>query len=262
MRKPRFNFPVKIAVLLAIILLAITILIGYIWKVLRTSEFFSVKQVVVRNSEQSFDYLLGKNIFNLDLKTESRKVILNCSDCRKVRFAKIFPNTLVVDFLKRQPLALVKFYKNFAIDEQGILFNPGADLDQDGLPVIYGLETKIFAPKPGGKYKCRELVLALSILREFRAQPVFRDFVLKRIDVAQAQSAGFFVLLPKQPVNYILPGHQAQWLGFEVRLGESNIAEKMMILGGLVKQASREWPNIKYIDLRFKEPVIKLSSKI
>ena len=34
----------------------------------------------------------------------------------------------------------------------------------------------------------------------------------------------------------------------------------MMILGGLVTQERKEWGNIKYIDLRFKEPLIKLNN--
>ena len=68
--------------------------------------------------------------------------------------------------------------------------------------------------------------------------------------LANAESAGFFVL-PRTE----LPG-------FEVRIGENNIRGKMMILGGLVKQAAKEWANIKYIDLRFKEPVIKLNNAL
>jgi hypothetical protein len=176
---------------------------------------------------------------------------LACSDCRKVRFARVLPNCIFVDFVKRQSVAWVKFYKNFAIDEQGVLFLPGAAVEETELPVIYGLETKIFAPKPGVRYKRPELNLALSILKEFKANKAFRGFILKRIDVANPESAGFFILLPSP---------QAEGAGFEVRTGVGNIRQKMIILGGLVMQARKEWGNIKYIDLRFKEPLIKLNN--
>jgi len=259
MRKRRINLPVRIIVILAIILLAICFVIGYIWKVLNTSEFFSIKQIVVRNSDVSFDYLKGRNIFSLDVNRQSKIVSLGCPDCRKVRFTKVFPNCIFVDFLKRKPLALVKFYKNFVIDEQGVLFYPELTAEEADLPVIYGLETKIFAPKPGIKYKRPELELALNILKEFKANRTFRGFTLKRIDVASLESAGFFILFPKQIADYSKPVPQSEWMGFEVRTGETNIKEKMMILGGLIMQARKEWPNIKYIDLRFKEPVIKLN---
>lgn len=260
MKKRKFKLPVKIIIVLAIILLAISFIIGYIWKILTTSDFFAVKEVIVRNADVSLDYLKGKNIFSLDLASESGRVILTCPDCRKIRFTRIIPDRVFVDFIKRKPLALVKFYKDFAIDEQGILFYPDLTVQESGLPVIYGLETKIFAPKAGAKYRRPELDLALNILKEFKADKVFRGFALKRIDVANLESAGFFILLPRQPSDYTKPISQLEWMGFEVRIGENNIKQKMMILGGLIMQARRDWANIKYIDLRFKEPVIKLNN--
>jgi len=260
MRRQKFNLPIKIISFLVIISLAFSFIIGYIWKVLTTADFFAVKQVIVRNSDSQFEYLKGRNIFSLNLRNESWSVFLRCPDCRKVRFARILPNCIVVDFLKRKPVALVKFYKNFAIDEQGVLFLPDAATEKLGLPVIYGLETKIFAPKSGISYKRSELGLALSIINEFKANKAFAGFTLKRIDVASPGSAGFFMLLPRQIVNYTLPIPQVEWLGFEVRTGVNNIRQKMMILGGLVTQERKEWINIKYIDLRFKEPLIKLNN--
>jgi len=260
MRIRRFNLPVKIIITLAIISLAISFLIGYIWKVLTTSEFFSVKQVIVRNSDASFDYLKGRNIFSLDLGVQSRQVAAGCPDCRKVRFTRVFPNCIFIDFLKRKPLALVKFYRNFVIDEQGVLFYSDSTDEESGLPVIYGLETKIFAPKPGTKYKRLELDLAISIIKEFNANKSFRDFTLKSVDVRDLSSAGFFVLLSKLIVDYKKPAAPLPGSGFEVRTGETNIRGKIMILGGLVIQAHKDWGNIKYIDLRFKEAVIKLNN--
>jgi len=260
MRKQKFNLPVKIISFLVIILLAFSFILGYIWKVLTTADFFAVKQVIVRNSDNQFEYLKGRNIFSLNLSNEAWKAYLRCPDCRKVRFARILPNCIVVDFLKRKPVAWVKFYKNFAIDEQGVLFLPNAVTEELELPVIYGLETKIFAPKPGISYKRSELGLALSIINEFKANKSFAGFTLKRIDLANPGSAGFFMLLPRQITNYTLAVPGAQWLGFEVRTGANNISQKMMILGGLVIQERKEWANIKYIDLRFKEPLIKLNN--
>ena len=89
MKKQRFNLPVKIIIFLAIISLAFSFIIGYIWKVLTTADFFVVKMVYVRNSDQQFEYLKGRNIFSLNLSNESRVVFLRCPDCRKVRFARI-----------------------------------------------------------------------------------------------------------------------------------------------------------------------------
>lgn len=260
MKKQKFKLPIKIILILAIILLAISFIIGYILKALTTSDLFVVKQVVVRNSGISFDYLKGRNIFSLDLRLESQKALSNCPDCRRVRFARVLPNCIFVDFVKRHPVALVKFYKNFAIDEQGIFFYSSPAIEESGLPVIYGLETKIFGPKPGIKYNLAEINLALNIIKEFKANKTFQGFTLKRIDVASAQSAGFFILLPKQVVDSAR-ANPREWSGFQVLTGENNIREKMMVLGGLVMQSAGDWADIKYIDLRFREPVIKFDNK-
>ncbi len=270
MKKQRFKPTIKITLILAIILLAIFFIIGYILHALSTADFFVIKQVAVRNSDTAFDYLKGKDIFGLDLRLESQKALANCPDCRKVRFVRMLPNCIFVDFVKRQPVALVKFYKNFAIDEQGVFFYASPAIEELGMPVIYGLETKIFGPKPGIKYSRAEINLALNIIKEFKANKNFQGFTLKRIDVASAQSAGFFLLLPRaewlwqSEAKPCLAGRQArpagQWSGFQVFIGENNIREKMMVLGGLVMQAPGDWANIKYIDLRFKEPVIKLNN--
>ncbi|MBU0547486.1 MAG: cell division protein FtsQ [Candidatus Omnitrophica bacterium] len=260
MKKQKFKLPLMVVFILIIILLVISLLLGYIWKVLTTSDFFTVKHVLVRNSSEAFEYLKGRNIFNLNLNNESAKALSNCSNCRKVRFLRILPNYIIVDFLKRQPVALVKFYKNYAIDQQGVFFNPAGSAEEADLPIIYGLETKIFGPKPGVKYKRPEIDLALSVIQEFRVNRALRVFTLKRIDVVSLQRASLFVLLPKQAVDYAKPIPQVRWLGFEVRIGVGNIKQKLMILGGLLMQADKEWANIRYIDLRFKEPVIKLNN--
>ena len=260
MKKRKPELPVQSIVLLAIILLAFAFIMGYIWKVLTTADFFSVKTVYVRNSDSQFEYLKGRNILSLNLKYEARKAFLSCPDCRKVRFARILPDTIVVDFLKRKAVALVRFYKNFAVDDQGVLFLTGQEQEEAGLPVIYGLETKIFAPRLGFSYKRSELGLALNIINELKLSKAFSGFSLKMIDVANPGNARFFLLLPKQAANYALAGAQGEWRGFEVRIGASNIRQKMMILGGLVLQEHKEWANINYIDLRFKEPLIKLNN--
>ncbi|MFA6357669.1 MAG: hypothetical protein WCY09_03250 [Candidatus Omnitrophota bacterium] len=262
MRRKNYKLPTKLIAFLAVILLAIFLLIGYIWKVLTTSDFFSVKQVVVRNLDISFDYLKGRNIFTLDLSKQARQIFLNTPDCRKIRFSKILPDCIVIDFLKRKPIALVRFYKSFAVDEQGILFYPALLVEEVSLPIIYGLETKIFAPKPGVKYRRPEFDLALDIVRGFNSNKNFKGFTLKRIDVANLHSAGFFILLPRQVADYILPNPRLEWAGFEVRIGEGNIEQKLMILSGLIMQARKDWGNIKYIDLRFKEPLIKLTTSL
>ena len=48
--------------------------------------------------------------------------------------------------------------------------------------------------------------------------------------------------------------------GLEIKIGQDNIRDRINILSNLLIQLRDELGNIKYIDLRFKEPVIKLNS--
>jgi hypothetical protein len=46
----------------------------------------------------------------------------------------------------------------------------------------------------------------------------------------------------------------------EVRLSNNGIAEQVRILSGLFAQLNKEMGNIKYVDLRFKEPVVRFKN--
>jgi hypothetical protein len=127
------------------------------------------------------------------------------------QFLKILPYCLIVDFVKRKPVAIAKFYKNYVVDGEGFFFTPAGSIEEAELPVIYGLETKIFGPKPGVKYKRPEIDLALSIIKEFNANRSLRHFTLKRVDVAGTQNASIFILLPKQAVDYTRPVPLVGW---------------------------------------------------
>jgi hypothetical protein len=262
MKKQKFKLPNKLALAILAVIIAVSFAIGYIWKFLTTSSYFRVTEIVCPEADVSrLNYLKGRNIFALDLKRESWKVLLGCSDCSNVRISRVLPNRLFINYIKRQPVAFVKFYKYFALDPSGVLFLAQPGFPTDDLPVIYGLETKIFAPRQGLRYNTKEVRLALSIIREFKASRLLKNFQLKRIDLADAENASVFILLPRpltlEPVNgFTSPA----WGGFEVKMGDSNIKNKVVILGGLILQAKRDLLNIKYMDLRFKEPVIKLKN--
>ena len=48
----------------------------------------------------------------------------------------------------------------------------------------------------------------------------------------------------------------------EVKISEGNIVEKIAIMSGLIKQEKGNLDKIKYIDLRFKDPVINFQDAV
>jgi cell division septal protein FtsQ len=235
-RKNRFN--VGLIILSTIIFLALMFVIGYIWRSLGPLDYFQIKDIVTDGSGQvDLSYLKGRNIFSVDLKKESRHILEYYSDASSVRLVRLLPDRIFAGLVKRKAIASVKLYRYFSADADGVLFYPEQEQE---LPVIFGLETKIFGPKPGKPCHLKELELALNIIKEVNRNRVLKRYKIEKIDVTNPASISVFM-------PYL-----------EVKLSAGNIKNKIAILEGLFVQEKESLANIKYIDLRFKEPVIKL----
>jgi hypothetical protein len=172
--------------------------------------------------------------------------------------ARVIPDRIFAEFVRRKPLAFIKLYRYFAIDEDGVVFPSSMQPDDSGLAVITGLETKIFGLKPGNKYESRELSMALLIIKEAARTRSLNDYKIQRVNVA-----GLDDITVEIPLPHPGKGRYADWAPvvkkqfLEVKFGRGNIMNKVAIMSGLINQEKQNLFNIKYIDLRFNEPVIK-----
>ncbi len=267
MRKHKFNLPPVVYVKLrnlAVELIIISIIIFFsgrfiikqVRNALEDSDYFKIKDIIVSKPEEGLDfsYLVGRNIFNLDLEKESRYISELYPDYKKVRLVRILPNRLFVGFTERKPKALVKLYRYFFTDSDLVLFNVPVNLEETDLPVIVGLETKIFGAKSGKRYNIKELAEALNIIKELKINNALKKYKIKRIDVASLANASFFLQLSDYTKGQAITTQEV----LEVKMGQDDTSDKIRILGDLFNQLKNDLSNIKYIDLRFKEPVIKL----
>ena len=135
MRKNKVNLGLRFLVFILIILLALLFILGYIWRILSTADYFQVRDVTVNQvSNIDLSYLKGKNIFRLNLPGESANIARFCPDCSRVRLARIIPNRIFVEFIKRRPIALIKLYRYFAVDADGVIFYSSLQPQDSGLP--------------------------------------------------------------------------------------------------------------------------------
>lgn len=282
MKKSKLNLPLsfvrrrplllKLIIVLIIVFISALFIVRNIVRFLKTSDYFKIKDIML--SEENIvdlSYLKGENIFTVDLEKESLDIAQQYPNYRKVRLIKVLPNRIFVNFTKRRPVGLVKLYRYFYVDEEAVLFNVSPQLENKELPVILGLETKIFGPQAGRKYNIKELTVALNIIKELNLNKALKDYKIKKIDVADLSNTAFFMLVPLpisdytkgQVVTVSKPISKGQATGgikeLEIRLDIDEIKDKINIFAGLITQVKNEWGNIKYIDLRFKEPVIKLN---
>jgi cell division septal protein FtsQ len=250
------GLPVKLIITVSAALVIVFFVASYTIKLLRTTGYFNIKEIVSKEANTAdLSYLKGKNIFSLDLKKEAGYISAFYPDYSKIKIIKVLPNRIFVDFVKRKPLAYVKLYRYFALDADGVLFYSSGEQPSQELPLIVGLETKIFGPKPGKKYNIKEVVLALDIIKEIRANRALKNIAIRKIDAATPVNATIFIPLPKGQTELLFEKL------VEVKIGQGNIKEKIAVLAGIMLQERNNLENIKYIDLRFKEPVIKLNDK-
>jgi len=205
---------------------------------LNFSDFFKIKYI--KNDVSILSYLKGKNIFSVNLKEEAKVIERLYPQYRYVRLIRILPNCLYVDFIKREPLAYVKLKDYFYIDEEAVLF----DIDTPKeVPIILGLENKISNPASGRKYNIKELNFAIELIKQIKTIRPLNLLKIKELNVEDLRYVTFLI---------------AEDL--EVRIGQEEIKDKLQILSNLINQLKNDLANIKYIDLRFKEPTVKLKN--
>jgi len=258
MRKQKFRPPAKLIVIIIVICIGIFI-IGESGKSLRNAGYFRIKEIIIKSGDTvNLSNLKGHNIFEVDLNKLSRHLEIVYPNYKKIMVVRILPDKLFVDFIKRTPEAYIKLYKYYYIDRDAVVFDALNFTGDPGLPVITGLETKLFGVKSGRAYDLNEIKSALEIIREIKKSRALRDYRIKRIDVASLDNSSVFLTYfsgqdkalnnDNKPVSDLL----------EVKIGQGNIFDKVNILNSLLSQVNSDRFNIKYIDLRFKEPVIKL----
>jgi cell division septal protein FtsQ len=263
MRKREFKFSllIKSVVILLLVILSLVITARYFLRAIEDWDYLKIKEIIIlRNNQADLAYLKGRNIFTINLNSESKYILETYPNYRKIRLIRIFPNRLYVDFVRRLPLATIRLYRYFYVDEDLVLFNINPEEQIGDLPVIVGLETKIFGVRSGRKESAKELVLAVDIIKEIAKNKVLRDYKIKKIDAANLDTLSFFMLLPIPNLNDTQGRLNQTPVLVEVKFGQGNVAGKVRILAGLLEQLSKDPRSLKYIDLRFKEPVVKLST--
>jgi len=289
MKKPGSNLFLKPLIGLAVFLFIVLFFIRFLETLAKRSNLFKIKAVIVRENNEikgsfgrnsksfqdasaDLSYLVGRNIFSVDLLKEEWAIAQIYPEYKKIRLVRILPDRLFVDFIKRRPIAYLKLYRYFYIDEDGVLFNVPTGLLPAGLlsagaprqwdlPVILGLEKKIFGPKPGLKYDIRELITAVNIIKAMRSNAALKQLQINLIDAGDRNEISFLIRIPPETQGYPNNSQSPVPNNLEVKIGDGYINDKINILSSLFVQEKKDYVNIKYIDLRFKEPVIKFKEQ-
>ena len=216
----------------------------------KNSELFRIRSIVVSDPSMQFIKtsrlinLKGHNIFAVHLDSLSRQLQMQYPEIAEIKLLKRFPDQIVVATKKRFPFAQTKIKnKDVTLDAQGIILSSA--VNPEALPVISG----IFAQKseiiPGTQLKSDEARIALEVLRTFRMNKYLSVYKILRIDVTNLSQIEFYLTD-----------------SLKVITDQLNISERIQLLSLILSQAKLKLEDVSYIDIRFKEPIIRFKEPI
>ncbi len=259
----RQRFPVKPIIIAIIIFVLSYSLVVYSSRSYKNLSCFKIKDVILNPKgdidNNDFVYLKGANTFDIDLAKESKRISCLYPNYDKVRLIRVLPDRIFVDFIMRKPVAYIKLAGLFYVDEKFVFWKVTQEESLAELPVILGLDKKIILPVAGRQYNIQELNLALNIIKNINYRRALNGYKVSRLDVRDLNGISCYIPLKRNNGREKMDPSTEEASELEIKIGPLNIVEKLDILASLFKQLSKDLVNIKYIDLRFKEPVIKLN---
>lgn len=130
-----------------LVLLLVAVLAGGLWWYFRHSTIFAVEEIEVVNChvyspEEIIEMAgleTGGNIFPLD-SAAAREAIIRHQDFRDAQVRKIFPSTVRIEVMEREPRARIIFGQYYTIDEEGVVLGSKKSSPERNLPLIRGLK--------------------------------------------------------------------------------------------------------------------------
>lgn len=223
-----------------------------------TSDYFRVRELKVDGLTDTRylgylrDELMGVNIFHVKTSDIAQRISKRYPTFYSVTVQRVLPSRLVIEAKERQPVAVLVRDKHYVFDVEGVAV-ASYSLEMDvRLPLIIGLEDRLTKVKLGVAYPDRLLRDALALAKSLRGRarsiaasvPSGGLWRVTRIDVSD----------PGKPVFYV--GAQVQ-----VRVSYKDVETQMDLLPSILKTVAPELNNVKYIDLRPREPVIAMKDQ-
>lgn len=234
---------------LLIITLWLAFMVGIIlifYALCNSSPYFIVKDVVIigKVPDSSVDYgvlermIIDKNIFDIDLKAIRDYMLGSYQELLELQLTRSFPDSVIAVTALRKPVAQIYQGRYYPIDRDGIILSGVKDYSEGDLPIISGVRSELDG-QIGSALDSNRVKKALLLLEEINASGILDGHALVEIDLSNIRNAVFFLEE-----------------GLEVKIGHEDFASRLDNLKKILHDSKLKTSDIRYIDLRFKEPVI------
>jgi len=239
-------------IVLTIGCLAILTFVGFSFtSFLAASEYFNISEIEVVDSDpEKVDYPLARindetNIFNIDLKGIAENIEREYYDIQQATVKRVLPNKLVIEVLRRRPVAQIavginrksrKKHYMFLVNKDAYIISNLGTRAKRGLPVIYGAGLSVDSIEIGHINLTPRLRCALEFLQKLKESGFDKKHKITRLDVYDVRSMAFFI------------GDT-----LEVKIGDRKWDERLANLGGILQNMDINYSEEYYVDVRFKD---------
>lgn len=185
--------------------------------------------------------LVGQNIWQVNLRGLSEQLQRQRPDLKEIRVIRQLPGSLRVNAIARIPVAQLRLDRWYRVDRDGFILPQGTAVPQERLVRFSGLTYSEGSLKAGRANTDERLKLALRVLDTLRQAPTPVSHRVVEINVADSQQ-----------IRFVLDDELEIRCGTEAELA-AHLARLQATLKMLAKQPSMP---IRYIDVRFEEPVV------
>ena len=215
-----------------------------------TGDTFKVKHITVdkpsgvifKNVGESLERkYTGRNIFSV---VPSQVVVLLREEypyLKTTRVRRVFPDTIEVDLVSRENFACLDTSGGVVLDRSGMILSVGEF--PEGLVRIKGFSFFLSRPHPGVQLKDKGVEEALGIIDSILKKTRIRARDLQLVDISDKNN--MWVTARDVPIN----------------LGRDDLERKIDTLKDIFSDPAIDLGGIRYIDLRFRDPVYSYKRK-
>jgi len=218
------------------------------------SDLFNVKDVYVRfydekNALHKADFrdietesVLGRNVFLVDLKSFKESIEEDHPELRDIIVRRVLPDRLVIQARQRRAVARVYGDRPHFIDKDGVsLPYPGNASGGENVPLILGIRAT--SPSISGAAQKEKIGNALLLIDTLSQNQKLSRYRIKTIDMTDNRNISFF-----------LSAKDAEKV--EIKIGDGGFDKRLDVLATVLDQLGRDIEKVKYIDLRFEDPIV------
>jgi len=226
----------------AVILVMLCGVAGGLWSYVQRADAFRITQVQLpaSSSLKLSDPLVGDNLWTLDIRAVAEHLSRQHPWLRQVRVIRQPPNTIRIETIPRLAVAQVHVRQWHPVDADGFLLPQASASPLDRLPRLAGLDQGNGSLKVGAINTDERLKTALRVLKMLQRAPALMSRRVTELNVADVQQ-----------LRFVIDGE------IEIRCGsEAEVPRQLERLLAVLKRVAKQSVAVRYIDVRFREPVI------